>query len=77
MNLKVSVKLGGCLSLLQVMQMLGGYRTVLHILSVYPFGSQRLGKGVGSECSFLLCLPKEKLGISRQLKFLTPDLCAD
>lgn len=49
MNLKVSAKLGGCLSLLRVMQlveMLGGYRTVLHILSVHLFGSQRLGRGL-------------------------------
>lgn len=62
---------------MQLIQMVGGYRTVLHILSVHPFGFQRLERGVGRECCFLLCLPKEKLGISRQLKFLTLDLCAD
>lgn len=50
---------------IQMIEVLGGHRTVLGILSMHPFGFWKLGKGCWRFfwCCFLLCLPKEELCI--------------
>lgn len=84
-NLSIPLKPRACLSLLWVIQLirtLGGYKDVLHGLSVYPFDSWRLGKDVekkviSSDALLSFAHLRKNSVLLRQIKCLDADLCAD